>query len=80
MEEQQPKKLREELAGDTLKYIATALGLVVGLAWNDAIGALIKYIFPLDSNGILAKFIYAIVLTIAVMLVVRYVLRHFSRS
>ncbi len=46
-----------------------ALGLVAGLAWNEAIKALINHLFPLDANSILAKFVYAVVITGVVVIV-----------
>ena len=49
-----------------LTYIGTALGLVIGLAWNDAISSLIKSFFPDGTDSIWAKFIYAVVLTLIV--------------
>jgi len=61
--------LRKELRKQFMGYIITALSLVAGLAWNDAIKAFIEHIFPIDKNGILLKFVYAIVITIAVVAV-----------
>ncbi|MFA6909105.1 MAG: DUF5654 family protein [Patescibacteria group bacterium] len=61
--------LRKELRRQFMGYIITALSLVAGLAWNDAIKAFIEHIFPIDKNGILLKFVYAIVITIAVVAV-----------
>ncbi|MCR4311855.1 MAG: DUF5654 family protein [Candidatus Uhrbacteria bacterium] len=53
----------------TVGYIVAALSLVAGLAWNDAIKALITYFFPIeDTNGILAKFVYAGLMTLVVVL------------
>jgi hypothetical protein len=59
--------LRKELRKQFMGYIITALSLVAGLAWNDAIKAFIEHIFPIDKNGILLKFVYAVVITIAVV-------------
>jgi len=57
-------------------YIVAGLGIVVGLAWNEAIKALIDYFYPLASaNSIFAKFLYAAVLTIIVVLVTTYIVR-----
>lgn len=67
--------LRAELREKTAGYILTALGLVAGLAWNDAISSLIKIAFPLDSNGLIAKFIYAVVVTIAIVIISSSLLR-----
>ncbi len=64
------KDLREKGEG----YIAAALGLVAGLAWNDAIKSLIDLFFPEQNAAVLPKFIYAIVITIIVVLISRYLL------
>ncbi len=53
------KKIREQMAS----YITAALGLVAGLAWNDAIKALIDFFFPLHKESLIAKFMYAIIMT-----------------
>lgn len=52
-------KIREQSAG----YILGALGLVAGLAWNEAVKGLIEAVFPLEKNTVLAKFIYAVLIT-----------------
>ncbi len=67
--------LRKELRERTTGYIVASLGLVAGLAWNDAISSLIKYLFPLDQNGIAAKFIYAIAVTAAIVIISASLLR-----
>lgn len=76
-EEQKNKKekyrLRRELRKQTFGYVVGALSLVAGLAWNEAIKAVIDFVFPLDRTGLWAKFIYAAVLTIVVILVSVYV-------
>ncbi|MBX4189846.1 DUF5654 family protein [Candidatus Parcubacteria bacterium] len=59
----------QEFRERTLGYIMGALGLVVGLAWNDAITSLINKLFPVDRNGIILKFVYAALLTIVVIMV-----------
>ncbi len=68
------KEVRGEVKRQTFGYILTALGLVAGLAWNDAISALIKAVFPL-GGALTAKFIYAIIITIAVVLISKAVLK-----
>ncbi len=60
--------LRKELREKTVGYMVAALGLVAGLAWNDAISALIKELFPLDQGSLVAKFVYAAVITVAIVL------------
>ena len=75
-EDSEEKKNFKEEAKDKAKgFIAAAFGLVAALAWNDAITSLIEYIFPSKDGGILLKFIYAIVFTVVVILLTRYLLK-----
>ncbi|MEK7565322.1 MAG: DUF5654 family protein [Patescibacteria group bacterium] len=59
-------EIRQEIREKTLGYIVTALGLVAGLAWNEAIKASIEYTFPLTKDTIQAKFVYAGVMTVII--------------
>ncbi|MHB8660908.1 MAG: DUF5654 family protein [Minisyncoccota bacterium] len=47
-------------------YLGAAFGFVTGLAWNNAIQALINYYVPNKGNSITTQFIYAIGLTLTV--------------
>ena len=67
--------IRAELREKTAGYIVTALGLVAGLAWNNAIGSFIKYFFPLDSTGLIAQVIYAVIITVIVVILSNWLLR-----
>ncbi|MEK7541530.1 MAG: DUF5654 family protein [Patescibacteria group bacterium] len=67
--------LRGELRERTMGYIIAAFGVVAGLAWNDAVKAMIEYAYPLPQNSILAKIIYALIITFAVVLVTAYLAR-----
>lgn len=69
----QLREARRDIRKRMFTYIGAGFGLVVGLAWNEAITALIKSVFPNETNTIVAKFIYAVILTIAVGLVLFYV-------
>ena len=69
------EELKNEIRQRTAGYIMGALGIVVGLAWNEAIKASIEYLFPLGQNTIVAKFLYASALTIFLVLFSMYVLR-----
>lgn len=60
------KIVQKEVKDKTIGYIVTALGLVAGLSWNDAIKTLIDYYYPLSGKGVWAKIIYASVLTVFV--------------
>jgi hypothetical protein len=63
------EELRVEVRERTISYIIAAFGFVAGLAWNEAVKALIEFLFPLSTNTLLAKFLYAIVVTIVVVLI-----------
>lgn len=67
--------LRREVREKTLGYIIAALGLVAGLAWNEAIKALIDRFFPLSAGGIMVKFLYAVIVTLLVALVGYYLVK-----
>lgn len=61
--------LKKEIRTRTIGYILTALGLVAGLAWNDAIKSLIDRLFPLETDGIWVKFAYAVIITLVVIII-----------
>jgi len=61
------KKIGLEVREKTMGYILAALGFVVALAWNDAIKSLIENIFPLDKNNLSAKFTYALIVTVVIV-------------
>ncbi len=72
------KQIKKEVSQRVLGYILAAFGLVAGLAWNEAIKGFIEYLFPLSKNTVLVKFIYAVVITIVVVIVSIYLARLFS--
>ena len=67
--------LAREVQVKTIGYLLTALGFVAGLAMNDAIRSAIEYIFPLSRNSVVAKLIYALVLTIIIAVISAYLIR-----
>lgn len=80
-------KIKEELAvikkeaGSKISgYIVTALGLVAGLAWNDAVKSLIENFFPAKEQTVWAKFTYAALLTLIVVILSIYLVRLFNRE
>lgn len=73
MAETQPKKLRGHVKERFATYITAALGLVAGLAWNDAIKSFIELVFPLKQNSVTAKFIYAVIITVIVVIIANYI-------
>ena len=71
------RKFQKEFRTRTVEFVAAAFGLVVGLAWNDAVRSSIEILFPIEKNSVLVKFIYAILLTVvvvsAIILLMRFV-------
>lgn len=65
--------LQQEVRGKTFGYVNAALGLVAGLAWNEAIKALIEAVFPVARNTVLVKFVYAALVTIVVVVLIKYI-------
>ena len=75
---EEERKVRAAVKERIVGYILAALGLVAGLAWNSAFTAAIKEIFPNTGNGIIAQFIYAMVLTVVVAVIAYYMARFFA--
>lgn len=73
------KAVKKEAKNKTAGYIVTALGLVAGLAWNDAVKSLIETFFPAKNQTVWAKLIYAFVLTVIVVILSIYVVKIFDR-
>jgi len=67
-------RLSREVKKSTIGYIIAAFGLVAGLAWNDAIKAIIQYFFPLNSDSLLVKVFSAFLVTIIVVIVSVYLI------
>ncbi len=58
------KKVIERL----VTLITAAFGLIAALAWNEAIQSIFKGFFK-EREGIIAKIIYALIITIIVVIV-----------
>jgi hypothetical protein len=72
--------IKKEVRSRTFGYISAALGLVAGLAWNDAISVLINTLFPLAKETILIKFLYAVLVTVVVVILIQYLERLINRG
>lgn len=70
-------ELEREVREKTLGYILTSFGLVAGLAWNEAIKAFIDRFFSEPGDGLKAKFLYAILMTVVVVAISLYLSRIF---
>ena len=67
--------IRSEIRERTVSYIVASLGLVASLAWNDAIKSTIEYYLPLSNDTLRVKFLYAIVITIAIGAITVFLIR-----
>jgi hypothetical protein len=72
--------VNKELRSKTFGYISGALGLVAGLAWNDAITNMIEALFPMAKDTVLIKFGYAVIVTVAVVILVMYLERMINKG
>jgi len=73
-------RIKHEIREKMLSYILAAFGLVAGLAWNEAIKELIEYIFPNKGNSLIAKFIYALALTVILVCISVYLAKLFKKD
>ncbi|MDZ4209829.1 MAG: DUF5654 family protein, partial [Candidatus Curtissbacteria bacterium] len=72
--------LQKEIRQQTIGYVLAGFSLVAGLAWNEAIKSFIDIFFPASSNGLTAKFVYALVITLIVVFISVYLSRIFKYS
>lgn len=74
------KQLKSEVQEKVIGYIGAGFGLIASLAWNEAIKALLEYLFPLKQDTIWAKFIYAAAMTLVLVFVTMYLVKIFQRT
>lgn len=60
--------------------LMAAFAFIAGLSWREVINSVIDYLFPLDKDTLLAKFIYAIILTFFLSLIYVYVTRFMNKK
>lgn len=77
---QEGKTLKTEFRLRTVGFILGGLGVIAALAWNDAVKALIEYFLPLERDSLLAKFVYAIVISVVVVVFSVYLTRLIANS
>jgi hypothetical protein len=66
------QNIKHALRKQSVGYIAGALSLVAGLAWNDVVKDLIMVLFPLQTNSLWAKLFYAGVITVVATVITVY--------
>ena len=72
--------LKNDVHEKTIGYVLAGLGVVAGLARNEAIHGLIEYLFPLSRSGVFAKFLYAFLMTLMLVLVTSYLMRTIQKD
>ena len=71
---------KQEVRLKTADYILAAFGFVTGLAWNEAVKALIEQFFPLQGSGVWAKLIYALLITVVFVIISTSVMRTLKKE
>ena len=64
-------ELKPTFLGTMVALAAASFGVVAALAWNSAITDLVKTVFP-HGQGIVYEFVYAIVISVVAIIVVRW--------
>lgn len=62
------RKAEKEMREKTITLILGGFGLVAALAWNEAIKSLFE-VFLQNTDQLIGKFIYAIIITLVVVIV-----------
>ncbi|MCF7834297.1 MAG: DUF5654 family protein [Candidatus Pacebacteria bacterium] len=68
-------RFKSVLSEQAKGYVLGGLGVVAGLAWNEAIKSLIDMLFNFSRDSVWAKFIYAVMITVVVIIVGKYIFR-----
>jgi C4-dicarboxylate transporter len=63
------KALKKEINKKVLSYITAGFGFVAGLAWNEAVKSFIEYVLPQSRGTMVAKFVYALILTLILVII-----------
>lgn len=69
MTEEEKPKLREAVVEKSIGYLLAGFGFVAALAWNEAIQSLFTEIFGPSRGSLIAKFGYAVLITLIVTIV-----------
>jgi len=64
-------ELKKEFMQKTASLIIAGFGLIAALAWNEAIKSLFDVLFGPTKASLLAKFLYAVIITLIVVIVSR---------
>ncbi len=65
-------QLATDLRIKTTHYIITGFSLVVALSWNETIKNAVNMVFPIEGEAIIARVIYSIIITLLLIIIIRY--------
>lgn len=66
---QEAEEIKKEFVEKSITWILAGFGLVAALAWNEAIKSLFDMILGPSKASLLAKFLYAIIVTMAIVII-----------
>ena len=66
------EETKEAFKEKIVTLILGGFGLVAALAWNEAIKSLFEFLLPKKSSELIGKFIYALIVTLIVVIFSRY--------
>lgn len=64
---EETQRIESEAKKQLLTYLVSAFSFIAGLAWNEAIKSIIEVMFPGGMESIYAKIIYAMCITLFVV-------------
>ena len=73
------EEIQQQIRERTIGYITGGLGVVAGLAWNEAIRTTIEVLFPLKKDTLPAQFVYAAIITVVVVVFTIYLTKLISQ-
>ncbi|MCU0680232.1 MAG: DUF5654 family protein [Planctomycetes bacterium] len=73
------EKIYTEAFNKINELAVAALGLIAALAWNEAIKSLFNVLFPRPEDSLIAQFLYAIFITILIVILSIVLARSFNR-
>lgn len=73
-------QFQQDFREKIVSYMLAAFGLVAGLAWNEAVQALVNTIFPLSKDAVWIKFLYAVIVTVMVVAVSAVLIKLFGKK
>jgi C4-dicarboxylate transporter len=78
--EEEKRKIESTFKNQLETILLAAFAFVAGLSWREVINSVIDYVFPLNKDTIVAKFLYAIVVTFFLTLTGLYVVRFINKG